>query len=286
MNASKPTLAKVVPAGHFSPEQRALILQTCCGGASESEARALVAIAEARGLNPLTGECYFVKRYDRDRGVVWAVQASIDSFRIKAEETGDYAGQDEPEFDYDDRGRLERARVRVYRKSVPGRPFAVGVAKMSEYVQTTKEGKPTRFWERMPENQLAKCAESLALRKAFPKVLSKIYTSEEMAQADNDVPNTTSHATAPLARTEVIDVTPRSPAAAPKAEPAPMSEDSADRWTAVAKQAIDAVHACHSVDELVIFGAEIRKIPDEFRQPVRDAYAARKKVLAAEGGAP
>jgi hypothetical protein len=48
----------------FSPEQRRVILGTCCGGASESEAAALIEIAQARGLNPILGECYFVRRYD------------------------------------------------------------------------------------------------------------------------------------------------------------------------------------------------------------------------------
>ena len=186
-----PALVKAVERAdlsvRFSEEQRRVILDTCCGGAPESEARALIAIAEARGLNPILGECYFVKRWDSEaRREKWAVQAAIDSLRIKAEQTGLYAGQDEPEHEYDSEGNVTLARVRVWRKDWP-RP-AVGVARWSEYVQTTKEGKPTKFWRQMPHNQLAKCAEALALRKAFPAVLSKVYIPEEMAQADNESP--------------------------------------------------------------------------------------------------
>lgn len=173
----------------FTQKERDVILQTCCGGASKAEADQLIAIAEARGMNPIKGECYFVKRWDSaKKQEVWAVQASIDAFRIKADETGLYDGQDEPEYEYGNDGDLPKlARVRVWRKGIP-RPF-VGVARYDEYVQRTKEGAATRFWKTMPHNQLAKCAEALAFRKAFPARFAKIYTAEEMGQAQNDAPH-------------------------------------------------------------------------------------------------
>jgi hypothetical protein len=76
------------------------------------------------------------------------------------------------------------AKVTVIRN---GQRFSA-VATFREYVQAYPDGNPKGLWAKMPAGQIAKCAEALALRKAFPHDLAGIYTAEEMAQADNPTP--------------------------------------------------------------------------------------------------
>lgn len=181
-----PGIAKATEPMGFTMEQRAMIRDTFANGASESEFAVLLEVASARRLNPLLRQIHFVKRWDsQKKREVWSTQAAIDGLRAIAQRTGLYGGQDEPEF-IEDGGRITCCKVRVYRKDWM-RP-SVGVAYWKEYVQTTREGAPTRFWQQMPHVMLAKCAEALALRKAFPEDMSGLYVPEEMAQADNVVP--------------------------------------------------------------------------------------------------
>jgi hypothetical protein len=79
-----------------------------------------------------------------------------------------------------------KASVTVY-KMVSGQRCAFSASALwDEYCQLAKDGKPTVMWQKMPYLMLAKCAEALALRKAFPAELSGVYTHEEMMQADTE----------------------------------------------------------------------------------------------------
>lgn len=175
----------------FTQEQRQILLDTFANGASDQEFVALVEVAQKRNLDPFKREIFFVKRWDAGKGrEVWATQVAIDGLRLVAERSGLYAGQDEPEFEERD-GALYLARVRVWRKDWP-RP-AVGVARWSEYVQTTRDKqsgqtRPNAMWSKMPYTMLAKCAEALAIRKAFPESAAGLYTDDEMGQALNEAP--------------------------------------------------------------------------------------------------
>jgi len=166
----------------FTEQQEEMIRANFSTGATKSEFEVLMAIAKARKLNPLLKQVYFVKRKDKKLNKdVWSVQVSIDGLRAIAERTGAYDGQDEPEFEHDKEGYITLARVKVYKKGV-SRPF-VGVARWSEYVQEY-DGKPTKFWADMPYTMLGKCAEALAIRKAFPEDSGGLYVAEEMMQGE------------------------------------------------------------------------------------------------------
>jgi phage recombination protein Bet len=130
---------------------------------------------------------------DREH-VRMSVQATIDGFRVVAERSGKYVGQDGPYWCGPDAKWLDvwlaedapaAAKIGVWKSGAKAPTY--GVATFKEYAQRGKQGQLTGLWGKMPSNQLAKCAEALALRKAFPNELSGIYTTEEMAQADNPI---------------------------------------------------------------------------------------------------
>lgn len=162
----------------FNREQIELIKGTIAKGASDAELALFLAQCSRTGLDPFSRQIYWIAR-----GGKGSTQVSIDGFRVIAERTREMDGQDVAWCDTDGvwtdvwlkKEPPAAARVLVYRKGC-SHPFP-GIAKWSEY----NAGGP--MWQKMPANQLAKCAEALALRKAFPHQLSGLYTPDEMAQA-------------------------------------------------------------------------------------------------------
>jgi phage recombination protein Bet len=162
----------------FSPEQIDLIKSSIARGATDAELALFLAQCQRTGLDPFSRQIYWIKR-----GNTGSTQVSIDGFRVIAERSGEMDGQDVAWCDQDgvwrdvwmDSKAPAAARVLVYRKGC-SKPFPA-IAKWSEYAQSSP------MWQKMPANQLAKCAEALALRKAFPHQLSGLYTPDEMEQA-------------------------------------------------------------------------------------------------------
>lgn len=179
-------------------EQVDLLKRTICKGASDDELALFIQVCQKTGLDPFTKQIYAVKRWDKKANrEIMTTQTGIDGFRLVAQRSGEYEGQLGPYWCGKDGkwvdiwtqdGPPYASKVGVWRKGF--KEPAWGVAKFDSYKQEFRDKQTgrmelTQFWQKMPELMLAKCAEGLALRRAFPAELSGIYTPEEMSQADD-----------------------------------------------------------------------------------------------------
>ncbi|MCG0066530.1 phage recombination protein Bet [Streptomyces tricolor] len=181
-------------------EQQAVVLRQSGIGdtVTRAELDGFLHLCQRTGLDPFSRQIYLIGRWDKRAGrEVYTPQTGIDGYRVvarraAAKSRGSYGYEDTLWCDASGQWRdvwlaeepPAAAKVTVLRD---GLRFSA-VALYREYVQTNRDGKPIGLWAKMPAGQLGKCAEALALRKAFPHDLAGVYTAEEMAQADNPAP--------------------------------------------------------------------------------------------------
>ena len=167
-------------------DQLDVLKRTLCGTQKDlskeltnDEFALFVEICKHTGLDPFRKQIYAVKRGGR-----LVPQTSIDGYRVIAERSGKYAGQVGPFWCGEDGNWLD-----VWIDSKPPKAAKVGVLR-SDFkeplwgVARFDSYKGDNLWNKMPEVMIAKCAEALAIRRAFPDEVAGVYTKEEMEQAD------------------------------------------------------------------------------------------------------
>lgn len=196
------TLAIAETQTAFTSQQVALLQHIGVEDASEADLQVFFHQCKRTGLDPFAKQIYMIGRVQsKNVNGQWlketkqTIQTGIDGYRLigrrAAAATRETISLKPPQWAHPDGGWRDvwapawgqpvAARVTILRN---GEEFT-GVALFDEYKQTKRDGGLTQMWAQRPAGQIAKCAESLAWRMAFPQDLAGIYTEEEMGQADN-----------------------------------------------------------------------------------------------------
>jgi phage recombination protein Bet len=218
----------------WTPEEVTTIRSVIAPGLTEPEFLFFAQVCRAAGLNPIMNQIHAIKRKDSKApsGHKLTIQTSIHGLRLIADRTKCYAPGREPTFVTN--GKAIESATAYVKKYAGGQWHEVAdTAYWAEYVQTYQSGDPVALWATKPHVMLAKCAEALALRRAFPAEMAGLYTDDEMpAQEPTLAPTVTEVVASTVAVIGGADPrkadTPRPVTAAEmsgRREPAPINPD-------------------------------------------------------------
>lgn len=184
----------------FTDQQIQTLKNTICRGATDAELEMFTFACQETGLDPFLKQIWAIprnvkvsKRGEPDRyEQQMAIQIGIDGYRVMRDRIRDaqgvplFEGMEGPQwspngkdwYDFPDDA-AAFARVAIWRRGIP-RAFTA-TCRMDAYRQQTP------LWDSMAPEQLAKCAEALALRRAFPAEMSKMTTIVGEAIAGQDL---------------------------------------------------------------------------------------------------
>ena len=167
----------------MSKEKIELLKKTIAKGCTNDELELFGLVCNKTGLDPFMKQIFPVKRKTKN-GDVMTIQTSIDGLRLIADRSGRYSPGKEPIFTYNEKKELVSATSYVKKMTADGTWHEVSV---TAFYDEYKPNYSNDFWNTKPHIMLAKCAESLALRKAFPAEMSGIYSKEEMENSPIEV---------------------------------------------------------------------------------------------------
>lgn len=174
----------------FTDQQIAALQQLGLGANSRGDIEQFFHVAKATGLDPFRREIYMITRNTK-QGKKATIQTGIDGYYKIADRatraSGGTWGIPETKWCGPDNQWRD-----IWLEQTPPAGVMVTVERDgSRFVATAtfaEYNAGTPLWQKMPARMLAKCAEALAIRKAFPDVTSGLYATEEMGQADNPAP--------------------------------------------------------------------------------------------------
>lgn len=181
----------------WDDRQRAALVALGIKDATNADLAVFMHYCQKTALDPFSKQIYLLARRTKENDE-WVtkqtIQVGIGGFQVIRDRVAQRLGvsveyEDTVWYDADGGehlvwladGQPAACRVVVLKD---GKRFPA-VVRFSAYVQTNRRGEPNSMWTRMGAEQLEKCAEAKALRKAFPNDLSGVYIPEEMHDDDH-----------------------------------------------------------------------------------------------------